>query len=220
MKVTCISDLHGYYPDLEGGDLLIVAGDLTARDEVTEYMKFHEWVRQQKYKKTILISGNHDKKLKDGFFYKSIKNNVTDEWLGFEYLCDSGTEFEGLKIWGSPWSLTFPGINPKCTAFTGTEEELAKKWSCIPDGIDILVTHSPPFGLFDEVGFDKKGSRSLDEKVFYMTSLQLHVFGHIHECGGKVNERTENVSDKHISVNASYVNEHYQPVNKPITIIL
>ncbi len=31
MIIDCISDLHGYYPKLEGGDLLIVAGDLTAR---------------------------------------------------------------------------------------------------------------------------------------------------------------------------------------------
>jgi len=28
MIIDCISDLHGYYPELEGGDLLIIAGDL------------------------------------------------------------------------------------------------------------------------------------------------------------------------------------------------
>lgn len=33
MIIDCISDLHGQYPQLEGGDLLIVAGDLTARDK-------------------------------------------------------------------------------------------------------------------------------------------------------------------------------------------
>jgi len=32
MEITCVSDLHGYYPELPGGDLLIVAGDLIARD--------------------------------------------------------------------------------------------------------------------------------------------------------------------------------------------
>jgi hypothetical protein len=36
MDVTCISDLHGYLPKLEGGDLLIIAGDMTARDTEEE----------------------------------------------------------------------------------------------------------------------------------------------------------------------------------------
>ena len=36
MIIDCISDLHGFFPKLEGGDLLIIAGDLTARDKPEE----------------------------------------------------------------------------------------------------------------------------------------------------------------------------------------
>jgi len=32
MIIDCISDLHGYTPSLSGGDVIIVAGDLTAKD--------------------------------------------------------------------------------------------------------------------------------------------------------------------------------------------
>jgi hypothetical protein len=33
MIIDCIADLHGHYPKLDGGDLLIICGDLTARDQ-------------------------------------------------------------------------------------------------------------------------------------------------------------------------------------------
>ena len=55
MIIDCISDLHGFYPELEGGDMLIVAGDLTARDQQDEYEKFHIWIHNQKYKKKICL---------------------------------------------------------------------------------------------------------------------------------------------------------------------
>src|SRR5690606_22101282 len=76
---------------------------------------------------------------------------VPEDW-NIEYLCDSGTEFEGLKIWGSPWTKTFLNMNPHCKAFTcDTEEELAEKWDLIPANIDILITHSPPYSILDEI---------------------------------------------------------------------
>jgi Icc-related predicted phosphoesterase len=233
MIVDVISDLHGFYPKLEGVDLLIVAGDLTARDEIKEYMAFHEWVRKQEYKKVILIAGNHDNKIQDGFFNLDIKRNVTKEWLGFEYLCDSGTEFEGLKIWGSPWTKTFPGMNPHCKAFTcDTEEELAIKFSLIPEDTDILITHGPPRGILDcnKYGFNC-GSTSLFEKSRKLKNLKLFCFGHIHEAYSMINTQEMNNSllmllspNKPnclpVIVNASHVNEIYEPVNKPIRIIL
>lgn len=215
MIIDCISDLHGFYPQLEGGDLLIVAGDLTATDTKQEFEKFVSWLYNQKYNKIIVIAGNHDNVLK-------YDDNLLLFFSGgkIEYLCDSGTEFEGLTIWGSPWTPWFHGVNPKCKAFTvDTEEELAEKFALIPSNTNILITHSPPYMRFDETEKGESvGSTSLDEKVFYLSKLQLHVFGHVHECGGRIDHRTRNASDKHISVNASYVNERYQPVNKPIRV--
>jgi hypothetical protein len=145
------------------------------------------------------------------------------------YLCDSGTEFEGLKIWGSPWTLTFDGINPNCTAFTGDEALLAEKFALIPDDIDILVTHGPPYGVLDKTDRGEcVGSHSLLRRLGGFLSPRLHVFGHIHESYGQTvleyfikRDKESPVEAKCIdSINCSHVNERYQPVNKPIRIIL
>ena len=222
MIVDSISDLHGYYPKLEGGDLLIVAGDLTARDTERQHAEFAYWLEDQPYNKRIVIAGNHD-----NFFQKN------KEWTPLllpkaEYLCDSGTEFEGLKIWGSPWTLTFKGMNPHCKAFTvDTEEELAEKWLTCPEDVDILVTHSPPYGVLDLAGHfdfsrDKRcGSRTLSH-IFERINPSLHVFGHIHESYGAIRKPLIGSKKRNMCsfVNASHVNEHYQPKNPPIRVTL
>jgi Icc-related predicted phosphoesterase len=227
MIIDCISDLHGYYPKLEGGDLLIVAGDLTARHTLGEFQQFKEWVDKQNYKKKIVIAGNHDNFcVPYEIEYPGIILDGRCPY--YEYLCDSGTEFEGLKIWGSPWTLKFPGMNPHCMAFTcETEEELAEKWALIPDDTDILITHSPPLAIFDRnVDGQYCGSPSLCGLLGHL-NLKLHVFGHIHECGGSIQypvkqDGLPNYFDftNTIFVNASHVNEHYQSVNKPVRVIL
>lgn len=242
MKITCIADLHGYYPELDGGDLLILAGDYTAADKITQWARFFEWLKKQNYKKKILIAGNHDNLFQTGFpknekeaeqlkeVREFLEINSPEDYENsyFEYLCDSGTEFEGLKIWGSPWTLKFKNMNPHCMAFTcDTEDELTKKWELIPEDIDILITHTPPFGLLDKTCRNEYvGSEALGFKTWDLSNLKFHIFGHVHEAYGQSHQAyaTKGSYDRdpipigHISVNCSYVNEHYQPVNKPINI--
>lgn len=221
MIIDCVSDLHGNYPELEGGDLLIVAGDWTLTDSEENLRCFEGWLLSEgasKYKETIVIAGNHD-----NFAYE-LKRLALTPYLHtlpqVKYLCDSGTEFEGLKIWGSPWTLRFEGMNPNCMAFTvETEEDLAKKWALIPDDTDILVTHSPCWGMNDgphpEVRY---GSTSLLRRVvdIGVTKLKLHVCGHIHEGYGVFDirkwQKRVGESPTTVFVNASQVNEYYNPV--------
>lgn len=209
MKITCISDLHGNYPELPGGDLLIVAGDCTTNDQDYSWHTFYNWLSSQSYKKKIYIGGNHDNRL------TRVVDQTPSE-CDATYLFDSGTDFEGLKIWGSPWTKTFPGQNPKCKAFTvDTEEELGAKWDLIPKNTDILITHSPPVYSLDETVCGKcVGSHILLIATALMPNLKLHVFGHIHESYGYEYDEDQAV---HL-INASHVNERYQPVNKPIEI--
>lgn len=225
MIIDCISDLHGFYHELEGGDLLIIAGDLTAKHTLKEFDYFNEWVREQDYDKKILIGGNHDTFLENGVYNPfDVSTHHSDSVFvdsSVDYLIDSGTEYKGLKIFGSPWTAQFPGININCCAFTidydyDTEKWLEEYWNKIPTDTDVLITHCPPYGILDKTRRNEHaGSKTLRDHVIGRIKPQLHVFGHIHECGGKL---VDCVTTKFI--NASIVNEDYEAVNKPVRIIL
>lgn len=211
MICDLISDLHGKYPVLEGGDLLIIAGDCTSRDEPEQWDEFFAWLSKQQYKKKIFIGGNHDNYLE----LMQELDIVQDEDNSIVYLCDSGTEFEGLKIWGSPYTAQFRHQNPDCMAFSVVmDEQLKDHFDLIPDDTDILITHSPPYGILDECSQGRVGSKSLRETMLRVKP-KLHVFGHIHECGGKQIDLVNT-----ICVNASVVDKYYKHVNKPIRVTL
>lgn len=219
MKIDMIGCLHGAYPQTPGGDLLIITGDLTARDTLEEQIIFCDWILKQDYKKIIWISGNHDNKYLDlGGCYFFLSTDKRDK-SHIKYLCDSGTEFEGLKIWGLPWSLNFPNINPKCTAFTCTEKEMEEHVAKIPLDTDIIISHSPPWGILDKtirnkhVGSVELRNAVLNTKRF--PNLKAVIFSHIHECGGRIFETPLTKF-----INCSIMNERYEAVNPVMSIEL
>jgi Icc-related predicted phosphoesterase len=210
MIIDCISDLHGVYPKLDGGDLLILAGDYTTNDSEIQWDMFYEWLDVQPYRKKIVVAGNHD-------------NNIDPDHIhcmhNCEYLQDSGTEFEGIKIWGTPWSLWFNGINPHCKAFTGSEDDLQKKYNLISWKTDILISHGPPYGILDKTNRGEHvGSKALRNLLFSSKSfpkLQYVIFGHIHECGGRKVDLTSATY-----INCSMMTADYNIVNPPMRIEL
>jgi Icc-related predicted phosphoesterase len=202
MKIDCISDLHGHQPELEGGDLLIVAGDLTARDEFIGYVSFYSWLARQSYDQIIIVPGNHDGMMSN---FKS----ETDTGTNLSILIDGAQVYNDLKIYGSPWTPTF--FNWHFMKDRG--EDIKKMWDLIPDDTDILVTHGPPFGVLDYAHGDSQGCEEL-LKAVWRVKPKLHVFGHIHEGYGQ----TE--IDGTIFVNASIMDGRYRPRNKPVTVIL
>jgi Icc-related predicted phosphoesterase len=210
MKITCISDLHGYTPQLSGGDFLIVAGDLTARDDGWHHNNFETWLDIQQYKKIVLIAGNHD-----GFIEKMGYLTYYNRLKPTKYLEDTSTEFEGFKIYGSPWTPTFYNWFFMCDR----GEAIKKKWDMIPDDVDILITHGPPHGILDVVEYSHKavygqhaGCEELAKALPRLKKLKLHVFGHIHEGYGM------QVINGVTYINAAIMNQDYRPVNQPITV--
>jgi Icc-related predicted phosphoesterase len=222
MIIDCISDLHGAEPELKGGDILIIAGDLTGSDKMIQYQNFSIWLGSLNYEYIIIIGGNHDNYLEENPGYYFGDNG--------KYLCDTSAKFsryelinyrndtivrKNLKIWGCPWSLYFPEVNPHCKAFMDKEKNLKIHYDLIPNDIDILVTHCPPFGILDETKYGVNvGSASLREKIEEIKP-KLVVCGHIHESYGEFKG-----ADGIHYVNASIMDSDYEPVNKPIRVIL
>jgi Icc-related predicted phosphoesterase len=202
MKLCLVSDLHGYRPRFEESDVLVIAGDLTARDREIEYQEFAIWLSILPFKRIIIVPGNHDVFLSD-------LHNAREVYKDFIVLIDDSYEHNGVKFYGSPWTKRFHGQNINCMAYTmRTEAELAETFLSIPKDTDILITHSPPFGILDNCDYGRKGSISL-MKTVELINPSLHVFGHIHEGAGVKKHKDTTF------LNAAQLNEMYDIAHSP-----
>ena len=213
MKITCISDTHNQHlhipPDwLEGGDVLVHAGDVSGRGTLKEIEAFLEWFNEQPYTHKIMIAGNHD------FWFERTTAFVVNEMLqekypNITYLNDTGIEIDGVKFWGSPVQPWFYDW-----AFNRMGTDICRHWDMIPLDTDVLITHGPMKGILDMTTRGvSTGCPYLLEKSAEMTNLKLFVCGHIHEAYGKFE-----FPDGGVFVNASTLNFNYQVQNKPIVI--
>lgn len=127
---------------------------------------------------------------------------------GVVYLNDSSVEIEGIKIWGSPIT---PWFND--WAFNRDRgSEIKKHWDLIPDDIDILVTHGPPFGILDETVYGKRtGCEELLLRV-YQVKPKYHIFGHIHKDYGSFTK------GEITFINASVLDDWYEMRNEAVEI--
>merc|ERR1712129_102962 len=121
----------------------------------------------------------------------------------------------GLNIYGSPWTPTVDGHSG---AFTVRSDSARMKRICnkISKDVDVLVTHSAPFGHGDYADDANAhiGEKSLLNRVRKINSAQFHVFAHIHEGYGVTRE-------SHLEtmfVNAALTHSEYEEMNKPIMV--
>jgi Icc-related predicted phosphoesterase len=113
-----------------------------------------------------------------------------------------------VKIYGSPWQPEFYDW-----AFNLPRgKKLAEKWSKIPDGLDILITHGPAHKMVDHTiqGLNV-GCEDLFNRIMEVQP-KIHVCGHIHWAYGQKSFHGVEF------LNASVLNERYQYENKPIVI--
>ena len=209
MKIVFISDTHGQHrkiKNLPKADLIIHGGDVSKLGKDHEVEDFIHWFLRLDYAHKIFIAGNHDFYFED-YSFDFIQKKLTSNC---HYLCNSGVEIEGVKIWGSPVTPTF--FNWAFNVDRG--KAIEKYWNMIPIDTDILLTHGPVKGILDRTISDiNAGCEDLLNTV-KKVKPKFHLFGHIHEAYGK-----EKVKETTF-VNGSLLNEKYELVNSPVEIDL
>ncbi len=209
MRLVCLSDTHLAHRSRDlrvpDGDALLHAGDATFRGTEAELRVFFEWFGALPHARKFLVAGNHD-----WLFQTDPAAARRLVPPGVTYLEDSGAELGDLKIWGSPWQPEF------CSwAFNLPRgAALRAKWTLVPAGVDVLVTHGPPLGILDRIPRGEKvGCADLLAELPRIRP-RLHLFGHIHDAYGRL-ER-----DGTTFVNASTCDESYAPANPAVVVDL
>lgn len=232
MKILATSDLHGNLDklNLDGIDLVVIAGDVAPLkgrgpwhiyDQV-KWMnkKFAKFCSNYPSIEFVLTPGNHD-------FFLLAKETFRNMSLGekdlsiklpsnVHLLVDVEADIKGLRVYGSPW---VPIISHSW-AYEAEPEMLEEKFSKIPEGLDILVTHSPPkhklLGISCFYGESSCDYGSIElAKAIEEKKPKLAFCGHIH-----TGDHSENKIGETSVYNVSRLDESYNICYEPFMMTL
>lgn len=192
MKILHLSDTHGCHRslgELPDADVVIHSGDFCMVGSEQEAIDFLNWFCDLPHKHKIFICGNHDDCLY-GADISGLDNNV-------HYLCNSGIEIDGIRFYGVPMFLE------DCVT-----DRQAKNIAKIPLDTDVLITHSPAYGILDFDDGINYGSEEILSRIA-IVKPRLHLFGHIHAQHGMTTINGTSYS------NAAIMNADYTKLNQP-----
>ena len=231
LRIAAVSDLHGYLPEITTEiDIFIIAGDISPleiqfnKPKMKTWIEteFAYWIKSLPVDRVFLIAGNHDS------YLESIsKTNI----LALQQACVKLTYLKNevcdyVDSYGQVWTIFG---TPYCHIFGNwpfmrSEEYMTEKFKQIPDEVDIIISHDPPFAAGDvdvileapqhrfERMFTHLGNDPLRDRI-EKVNYKLLVCGHIHGGSHDFNEEWK-------SVNVSYLNEYYEPHYDPFYITL
>ncbi|MBP1910009.1 metallophosphoesterase family protein [Methanolobus bombayensis] len=175
MRLFAIADPHGNYSKIEellriagDVDVVLIAGDITNFGPDEKALELFEKFSQ----KILAVPGNCDHES----IIKVVENsNAINLHKGSIFI--DGVRFIGMG-----------GSNPTpfCTPFEIQECDFEENVSHMLENVEanevlVTLTHTPPFGVLDMVGYTHVGCKAL--KVF-LDRADLMICGHIHEARG------------------------------------
>lgn len=160
----------------------------------------------------VYTPGNHD--LFTLYYEDPIEKHQKQIPPNFHFLRQSTKTIRGLKFCGTPY---VPYINGRWAYETENEEEERMRYGFIPEGIDILVSHTPPLIRHQkiDVSIQRKASPHFGSAVLWdkikAVKPRYVICGHIHSGDHKPFHFTHNEENGNetIVVNVSRVDERY-----------
>jgi Icc-related predicted phosphoesterase len=230
MRIAALSDQHGCMPEVPPCDLLLVAGDICpdrVRDTVAMFQPqvqsvwfdrmIRPWIAASPARHRIATWGNHDfcgqacdySSDRPGRAPATTLQIVVDELTTVPSAASTGAR--DVTIWATPWSIAFGDW-----AFMKSAEQLAATYARIPAGIDVLMSHQPPYGYGDLVT-DLSGDRAHVGSRELLAAIErvrpgIVVCGHIHAGHGRYEHQGVPI------YNVSVVDERYRNVHE-VTVI-
>lgn len=202
MKILHLSDTHGKHRELHvlpEADVIVHSGDFTWAGSENEAHDFMDWFCALPYRHKLFIAGNHD-------FCMYGVHTIDGLPSGVHYLCSSGVVVGGLLFYGVPMFMQ------DCV-----DGQYDKRLADISDGVDVLITHNPPFGVLDfsdyGTGTVHYGDTILMQKILALRP-RCHLFGHNHSiCGIEVHSGIT-------FSNAAVLDDNYEFVHAPNLIVV
>lgn len=183
MNLLVFSDTHNLHTQIDkkaiSKDAIVIHGGdaMIGGKHPQEILEFAHWwnsIPNRKY----MVPGNHD---------RHFEKETSKYWQTYRRMIkglkvDQAVTIGNAKLWFSPWCRKF-----RDWAWNKTEDQLTEIYKKIPKDTNILVTHTPPYGILDKNSQGMPcGSQALTLAINNLPELKLVICGHIHECRGYV----------------------------------
>ena len=181
-RLVAFSDTH--HADFDaidpsGHGTIVLAGDIMGsgyvkEEEGKEWLEktFIPWCERNADKNIVLVPGNHDLYLEDHGAEIKWPKNVT-------YLVNREANVNGLRVYGTPYTRLHAN-----GAYEVGSRRLAEEFAKIPEGLDVLIAHTPPHVRGSTIDYDPRsrsyfGSAELT-KAILEKKPKLVICGHVH----------------------------------------